>query len=255
VDLYLGRSFELQAKLAEARPFESEALMYWEKVLRQNPQDAFARHHRWESAIRLARGVEQQENSQETVRHWEQVVSLGQELIPTMTDVQLRRLAESRIYLARLVDGLGDHERARMILEANFRMRDILPAEAKNSATLGNIELSTRVELRPLIERFPPRELEGLAAVDWAQRVITLLDSTSRTDSKDPSTESESEYRLIQSLSGRASSERRIAKIDDARRTTDRINALAKLMLARYPDQPAAQLALKEGFKQRAKDA
>ncbi len=84
---------------------------------------------------------------------------------------------------------------------------------------------------------------------------LLVLDSTSRTDNKDPTLKAESEYRLILSLSGRASSERRAAKIDDARRTTDRVNALAKLMLARYPDQPAAHLALKEAFKQRAKDA
>jgi serine/threonine protein kinase len=251
-NLHLGKALDLQAKPVEAHPFHVEAILNWEKILRQDPHDLFAQHHRWESLVPLPKVIEQQGNAEESVREWERTISVGESMLPFMLQRELADLASCRIYLARLVDRLGDHERARMILEANFRMRDTLPAEAKNTDTLKGIELSTRVEL-PLVERFP--ELESLAADEWAQRFIPLLDSTSRTDNKDPTLKAESEYRLIQSLSGRASSERRTAKIDDARRTTDRINALAKLMLARYPDQPAAHLALKEAFKQRAKDA
>ncbi len=123
-NLHLGKALDLQAKPVEARPFHVEAILNWEKILHQDPHDLFAQHHRWESLVPLAKVIEQQGNADESVRQWERTLSLGESMLPFMFERELSDLAWCRIYLSRLVDRLGDHERARMILEANFRMRD-----------------------------------------------------------------------------------------------------------------------------------
>jgi eukaryotic-like serine/threonine-protein kinase len=254
VDLILGKALDFRGKPVEARPLHVEAVMYWEKILHVNPHDLFAKRHRWESLIHLAKVAEQQGNSEESVRYWERAISLGESLMPFRNDREFVELAECRFSLARLVDRLGDHERARTILEANLRMRGNVSADTK-PATVRALELRTREQLRRLMEQFPPQEFEGLAAEDWARKVAAVLSSTRSTVSTDPTLESESGSRFIQSLSERAGSERRTSKLDDARRTADRIHALAKLMVARYPDQPAAHLSLAAAFQQRAKNA
>ena len=104
-------------------------------------------------------------------------------------------------------------------------------------------------------ERFPLREIDHLGADDWANRVAGFLPSSSSTDGVGPSDESRLGYRITLSLSARAVVERRTGKLNDARQTADRIHALAKLIVARYPDQPAAHLCLAEAYSQRAKNA
>jgi hypothetical protein len=84
---------------------------------------------------------------------------------------------------------------------------------------------------------------------------VERVRSTSGTNDTVPTLESESEFRLIQSLCQTAASELRAVKLDEAGRAVERIHALAKLIAARYPSRPEAHLALGAAFVQRAKNA
>ena len=259
VDLILGRDFELQGKLDEARPFHAESLLYWEKLLHQDPHDRFALDHRWETFIRLARAVEDQGNVEDSMRHWERAILLGERLLPLMSEVQLGMFTECHLCLARLVDGLGDHDRAWTIVEENLRILGSLPAKAMTPSLRiwmdANRSELDQMELGRMIHGLPFRETTHLTAEDWADRVERRLSLTFGTDSMGSSKASEFGYQCMRSLANWASSERHTGKLVDARRTADRMHALAKLMVARYPDQPAAHLALDRAFVQRAKNA
>jgi serine/threonine protein kinase len=114
----------------------------------------------------------------------------------------------------------------------------------------------TRVRIVQVVHRFIFQAHDHLTAEDWADRVASFLSPISTTDSMRHLKESEVGYLLIfESLDPKAAAERHAAKLDDARRTVDRIYALAKLLVARYPDQAAAHLCLSEALSQRAKNA
>jgi hypothetical protein len=49
--------------------------------------------------------------------------------------------------------------------------------------------------------------------------------------------------------------QRRLGRIDDARRLADRMHAFARFLIARNPGQPVAHLALSTAFTQMAKNA
>jgi hypothetical protein len=56
-------------------------------------------------------------------------------------------------------------------------------------------------------------------------------------------------------LSARIASQRRLGPIEEARRFAERTHALARLLVARHPDRPAAHLALCAALTQMAKNA
>ncbi len=254
VDLVLGRDHAHQGKALEVRPLLVESLLYWEKILQDDPHDRFAQQHRTESLLRLARVVERQGNIEDSVSHWERAVASVESIFPNVSDVELSALVECRISLARLVDRLGDHERAETILETSLRMLSEMRSKTMNPEA-SKWMLWTRTELGRLYERFSPRELEGLAAEDWAQRVTALLCSSPGTESMDPRQEFEIVHRLIEPFEVRAASQCHAGKLEEARRTADRLHALAQILVRRYPDKPAAHLSLSKAFQQKVKNA
>jgi hypothetical protein len=80
--------------------------------------------------------------------------------MPVMLDRELGDLAECRISLARLLDCLGDHERAGTILQANLRMCREVPAET-GPVTVKSLEHRTRQEILRHMEQFALGELRG----------------------------------------------------------------------------------------------
>ena len=176
---------------------------------------------------------------------------IGCDLAPVMTGGELATLVECRFCLAKSLDQVGDASLARSILEANLK-------------TLDNVRITNPTAAdgfpgqrysRSLINSFGLGDIDDLGADDWADRVTKFLSSILGTGTIDPGEESELVYSLTQLHCGAAASQRRAGKLDEARRTTDRILALAKLMISRYPDEPAAHLSLRAALMQRAKDA
>jgi hypothetical protein len=153
------------------------------------------------------------------------------------------------------------------VILANLRMLDEVPKDVRDPIiviwrTLARLDLHEfRVESSSSPD-FEPDEADSLSqltalkadeldAQRWAELVAQSL-SSSLTDIDLP-IKYLSDF--ADHLSERISCQRRLGRIDEARRSTDRMHAFARLLAARYPDQPVAHLALSASFTQIAKNA
>ncbi len=247
VDQLLGRNLDLEERLDEALPLHFEALQYWEKIFQNGFRDGSTRNRRWNSLVCIARVLEQRGETSESIRYWELAITAGEDLVPIF--VAYEQLAECRLSLARLVARLGDHGRARTILEANVRMLSELGPQA---LTLGARErlFQSRFRLCGL-----GQESEEVTAEAWAARTIRLLPPLCRAETVDAASEAEIGRRVGQSLHETASRQRRSGRIDKAGQTIDRLHAFTCLLVERYPDQPSARVARSQSYAQYAKNA
>ena len=204
VDLVLGREFDVQGKIDEARLLHAESLSYWEKIVQADPSDRFARHRRFDSAVRLARIVEQHGNAEESVRHWERAARFGEGMLPAISDGELATIAECHCSIARHVARLGDHVAHRTILEGTLRTLGNVPAMTISPAVQASVA-RTRSELGQIIHRFSLREIDHLTVKDWTDRVVGFLSSIPGNDSTGMIKESEVGYWLtsVTSTGGR----------------------------------------------------
>jgi hypothetical protein len=95
---------------------------------------------------------------------------------------------------------------------------------------------------------------ERLPAGDWAERTSRILRAAAPTGLS-PAQESQAGYRLVDLMWTTAAAQRHGSRLDAARRTADRMLALARLLVGRHTDQPAAHLALSEAYTQHYKNA
>ena len=143
-----------------------------------------------------------------------------------------------------------------LLAESLFYWEKILQEDPNDQFARHNRrESAFRLRLGQILGWFSDREIDRLTAADWVDRVLRFLSSTPGTDSLASYKEAEDCYRLIELVAERAATQRRNAKLDEAHRTVDRIHALGKTMVARYPDQATAHLYLGVAFVQRAKNA
>jgi tetratricopeptide (TPR) repeat protein len=252
VDLLIARDFSLQEKLAEARPLLTESLLYCERILQEDPLDRSARQLGCQSSNELATIAERQGNVEVAIGHWYRAVRFCETTLSTEQVWELETLAVCRLKLAGLLERLGDLHRSRTILEANFRMLDNIPAKIV-TPPLRTQMVRTQYEL--MKRELGPGEIDDLTAEGWEQRVTKFLSSMPSTGTNDPRAESELGNSVAEMLYATAGSQRRAGKLDEARRTTDRLHALAKLTVSRHEDQAAAHLSLRAALMQRAKDA
>jgi tetratricopeptide (TPR) repeat protein len=253
VDLVLGRDLDVRGKLFEVRPLLVEAVFYLERILHKDPHDPFAQQHRRESLVRLANVIKRQGNTEESVRHWERAIALVGDMLAIWSNDELETLAGTLPYFASLVERRGDDQYARTILEATLRSLSNLPS---NSLAARVRVYSRKIYAELFLLEGPSRaEFERLNAEDWAERTAGYLFSTLGPSDIDPIEGAESGYWLTRSLCVMAASERHNGKVEEARRIADRMHALAQLLVARYPDLPAAHLAMQNAFEQRAKNA
>ena len=153
-----------------------------------------------------------------------------------------------RTTLAKLLWPRGDQERALTLLKANLQMLRNVPPKTglrRSSRLSETLEESIRVLSEP----------ERGSNTNWAHRLVEFLHfSRNKLKGLDVMQDSEVEYLFQDSLlqEGRA---RRTGKLDDARRTADRMIAFARQLVSMHPDQPIAHLATSLAFEQFAKNA
>ena len=251
--LVLGRDLGDHGDWVKSQPLLIESLSYSEKFLHRYPRDVSARWQWWEISTYLARAVEYQGNAEEGVRLLERVVAWVESQLPLGSDFTFDRLVQSRVSLARVLARTGNPDSAMTILEANLRMIRELPAEKMTPNVAARLHWTHR-ELGALMERYSPAEFDRLTAEDWAQRFAALLCSSPQTDSASVNEELWTAYRLIAVHEQTAASHRKNDKLDEACLIADGMHAFGLLVVARYPDQPAAHLLLEHAYTQRAKN-
>ena len=116
--------------------------------------------------------------------------------------------------------------------------------------TLSSAPASSPDEVDPLLRLASP-EADALGEESWAELVARSL--TSGPVPVDLS--GNDAYDFIERLGYRVARQRRMGWMDQARRSTGRMFAFARLLVTRYPDPAAAHLAMSESHKNMAKNA
>jgi hypothetical protein len=98
---------------------------------------------------------------------------------------------------------------------------------------------------------FAASDFDRLVEQSWADLVAQSL-SSSLTTSDLPD---DGLRTFITYLANRIALQRRLGRTDEARRSTGRMYAFARLLVARFPSRPVAHMALCDAFTQMAKNA
>jgi tetratricopeptide (TPR) repeat protein len=205
--------------------------------------------------------------SEESLRYLRQAVVHGEGYNRLQPDSALIALAECRWSLAQSLRRLGNVENARTLILANVRMLDDVPKENgipiiaiwrtltrldlhEFNVGLSSAPVSSPDEADPLL-RLASSEADVLGAESWAELVARSLSSSAAPFDLSGN----DAYDFIELLGHRVARQRQMGPIDEARRSTERMYAFARLLVTRYPDRAAAHLALSESYKQIAKNA
>jgi tetratricopeptide (TPR) repeat protein len=273
VDKRLGYALMAEGRWDEARSAFDESVSGSEKVVRHDPLDHTARRCQILALRGFAQVAEKQGKLEECgvllTRALEAAEVLGRS---DHCAVSIGVLADSRYNLAHFLARRGDHERARSLESANRRMLESTTIDASDPDILAWRvfarydfgQLSAGLSLPPAalspdgalggLPGIPFSEHDHLPAEKWAELAAGALRSAAPPGAT-PSQTSDAGFRFVLHLSTLASVQRRSGKLDLARDMTDRIHALGKLLVARYPDESFAHLALGEAFFQRQKNA
>ena len=188
-------------------------------------------------------------------RRWERASRFGECLLPGMSIGELGALCECHRSIAGNVDRQGDHDRARTILEGTLRVLDNVPAKERTPAFHTHVA-QTQFELGKITQRFSLQEIDHLNVEDWADRVAKLLSSIFATDSMRPLKECLAGYWFIgNALCRKAAAERHAGDSMALAGQSTGFDALAKLLVARYPDDAIAHLCLCDALSERANNA
>jgi tetratricopeptide (TPR) repeat protein len=228
VDLVIGRAFEDQGKLIDARPRYEESLSAWEKTLQANPADRFAQHCRFDCVLRLARTVERDGNADVSARHWERAVTLGEALRPDLNDIELGMLAEcqTRLQLQPLRQAVD--QGLEQWFAREVRRRDEVRRDQKVAPESLGEEADEIVDL--LAQLGQALELSGSP---FHRGIVGMTDE----------------------LCTRAAGHRKAGRLDEADQTVAFLMALARRLVTRYPNRAAAHWALSTAYLQSSKKA
>jgi serine/threonine protein kinase/tetratricopeptide (TPR) repeat protein len=268
IDLHLAAILEEQKRTERARPLLAECLKNVDRFLERHPRDHVAWRRRFNAYTALASVAAQEGKSGECLDHLERAVDYGQECLRLSPESDLiDGVAHCRLSLAQALYRRGDVERARFLILANFRMLEEVPKDDATPIiaiwrTLVRLDLHQFQAGRSLmpasqsddadpLSRLASPEADKLDAERWAELVGRCLSSSPAVID----TSKDNIYILIVRLTERIGLQRRLGKIDEARRAADRLHAFARLVTARYPGEPAAHVLLSESFTQMAKNA
>jgi len=260
----------------ETRSLLEESVADRDAALRRNPDDHNALTVLNLCLSRLSAVAEQQGRADESVMLLRRAVRSAAHcarLVPSVDSIE--NLAFNREALALSLAKRGDLDESRSLMLANRLMFDGLPAGCENprivawrihvqsdftrliegassvpSATSGDGDPARHDPLSRLVSP----EANRLPAEVWADLAAEVFDPATRTGTASSVTEVFHSY-LCQLLTGTASKLRRLGRLDEARRVTDRLMAFASRLAARYPNEPGAHLELSGAYMQLSKNA
>jgi serine/threonine protein kinase len=182
-------------------------------------------------------------------------------------------LADQRYSLAMWFAQNHQEARARSLIEANVRMLDNDPHGASDPAitlrrvfahedlrqlgTNGRYELNASAVVAgtdPLSRLISP-EADDLSAEDWASAFIQLLSMSPTSGGTSPTLEPDVIESFVLCIANRAAERRHANRPDQARQVADRLHAVARQLVTRYPNQATAHWALSYAYIQIHKNA
>lgn len=267
LDLLLASQLASREKLHEARLMFEECLENSDKVLQRHPCESVALYHRFMACWELGSLADRESKSEESLSYLRQAVVHGEGYNLLNPNSAVIGLAECRWSLAQSLRHLGNAQSAGTLILANLRMLDDVPKQNGSpifaiwrtlarldlrefNMTLSSAPASSPDEVDPLLRLASP-EADALGEESWAELVARSL--TSGPVPVDLS--GNDAYDFIERLGYRVARQRRMGWMDQARRSTGRMFAFARLLVTRYPDRAAAHLAMSESHKNMAKNA
>jgi tetratricopeptide (TPR) repeat protein len=267
LDLALATQLLDRGKLQESRPLIDECLENLDRVLQRHPRELSALYDQFMAYRQLGMLADREGNGAESLRYLQQAVVHGEGYNRLKPGSAVIALAECRWLLARSLRCLGDVERAKALILANLGMLDDVPklhgipiiAIWRTLTRLDLLEFHAGASSAPAscpdgadpLLRLASSEADVLGAERWAELVARSL-----TSSPAPfDLSSNYAYDFVELLGRRVACQRRIGRIDEARRSTERMYAFARLLVTRFPGGTGAHLALSESYKQMAKNA
>jgi tetratricopeptide (TPR) repeat protein len=248
-DLFLGRNLELDGKSAEALPIYIEGLAEFERILRKDSDDRAAMYDRWRSLVCIARAYQGLGQIEESLRHWEEAVSVGEQVFPVVGDENT--MAECRVGLARLLHQQGQHQLEGSLLEGNLRL--LIAMSAKG--LLPDLERTVAQSFADFVRLDPGSNCDAITAQELVQVVEECLSSTPASPWLSRQSIRKIVALLVDSLSVRCAGHRHAGQMVEARLMEDRMLALGRDLVSRHPDEPSAHLALSEAYVQASKNA
>ncbi len=267
-DIALARRYLSQKKLNQARTLLNENLETLDHIERLEPADLRSPRRKLDAHSLFAEIAETEGRNEESLTHLSRAVASGEESLRFISDPKLTiKVAYLRWWLAEIVRRRGDDEVARSLILANLEMLDEVPEAAASPAvtiwrTLARIDLREfKAAIPPVLTSQPQQPdpftrlsspaTDSLDAENWADLVARCLNCALK-----PVVPPDRHlWNFTDYLSQRIARQRRLGRIDEARRSASRVHAFARLMVLRFPGQPVAHLAMCEAFKQMAKNA
>ncbi len=269
VDKRLGYCLVQASRWDDAQFILDESVDNWERISRLARLDRAGRISRiWALRGRAEVAEHQHLNDEEIYLH--QALVASEELERVWPDSEaMGILAGTRYCLARLLVIRDQGEQARSLLAANRRLFEKVNEDDLDRPELASwrvfVELDVdhftapssplpltlapvdRSDVPDAVLRLANAQAGLLPARAWAELALSALRSRGKPNTA-PSFQSAAGLCLSRHLLLIAAEQRRLRKIDDARVTVERMLALGKLLVERFPDIPTSHLALSEAY-------
>jgi tetratricopeptide (TPR) repeat protein len=268
----LGRTLTEEYRWDEARRLYECSIEEAEDAIRSLPHVAFLREWLLSSLSHLVQIADREKNPEEAEALLTRAIAYAEEWHRDVPAVEsLVALISMRRLLAQALAWEGRRDEARALVLANHRSLTESPRDGDNEGIaterVRNPLDFHRWGLGPPPDAWadavgPPDPLALLASADgdrlpaeaWARLALRVLRSTVGS-SAGTFRESRAALWFTADLRGLAAAQRRGDRLDQARRTVDRLAAFARLLVERNPSDPAAYLVLADAYEQESKNA
>ncbi len=269
VDKRLGYCLVQAGRWDDARFILDESVGNWEKLSRLAPLDRAGRISQiWALRGRAEVGEHQHLNDEEILLR--QALVASEELARVWPDGEaMGILAGTRYCLATLLVSRSQGEEARSLIALNRQLFEKVPDGNLDSPDVVSWRVFVELDVDHFSASSSPEPL-GLAPVDrtdasdalrhvataragllptraWAELAFRALRSRGKPNAA-PSFQCAAGLCLNRHFLLVAAEQRKLGKIDDAQVTVERMLALGKLLVERFPDIPSSHLALSEAY-------